>query len=236
MPLLDVCRPALGFDYEIVPSKRKTAAIHVKAGGVQVRIPYGVDRDWAHDFVASKQQWINKKLIQQQASVNRVPSLEMGSQLMWLGRRRTLVFKSSLRHALDVNDNEIVFFAPNLPTHQQILSTLQAYFKHEAKKLLVHLSHEKAALLNVEDHIQQVAFRRTKSKWGHCTSQGRIQYNWLIMGAPMEVIEYLVCHEVCHLLELNHSKKFWNLVASICPDFKQHQKWLKDNGIELSWC
>ena len=60
MPLLDACLPKLGFDYNIVESRRKTAAIHVTPKGVQVRIPQGVDHSWAHDFIASKKNWVQK--------------------------------------------------------------------------------------------------------------------------------------------------------------------------------
>ncbi len=236
MPLLDVCLPELGFDYNIVESRRKTAAIHVTPQGVQVRIPLGVDHSWAHDFIASKKSWVQKKLTQQQGHIQRVPSIELGSQILFLGTWRTLQYQQSSRGVLQVEAKEIIFLFAKEPTQAQILATLQAYFKWQAKELLVSKTFDIAQQINQQDALQKVMFRRTKSKWGHCTSTGSIQYNWLIMGAPMAVIEYLICHEVCHLQELNHSKKFWALVESQCPDYKAQRQWLKDYAMELSWC
>ena len=236
MPLLDACLPQLGFDYKIVESRRKTAAIHVTPQGVQVRIPQGVDYSWAHDFIASKQNWVKKKLTQQQGHIQRVPSLELGSQVLFLGSWRTLKYQQSPRGVLQVEAQEITFLYAKVPTRSQILATLQAYFKWQAKELLVSKTFDIALQINQQDALQKVNFRRTKSKWGHCTSNGSIQYNWLIMGAPMAVIEYLICHEVCHLQELNHSKKFWSLVESLCADYKTQRQWLKDYAMELSWC
>mgnify|MGYP000089820138 FL=1 len=236
MPLLDVCLPDLGFDYTIVESRRKTAAIHVMPQGVEIRIPLGVDHSWAHDFIADKQNWVKKKLNQQQGHIQRVPSLELGTQVLFLGAWRTLKYQQSPRGVLQVEAQEIIFLFAKPPTQPQILATLQAYFKWQAKELLVSKTFGIAQQIHQQDRLQKVMFRRTKSKWGHCTSSGNIQYNWLIMGAPMAVIDYLICHEVCHLQELNHSKKFWALVESVCPDYKVQRQWLKDYAMELSWC
>jgi predicted metal-dependent hydrolase len=244
MPMLDVCPPNLvnnlesdlGFEYKIIESRRKTAAIHVTPKGVQVRIPVGVDHEWARDFLASKKNWVSNKLSQQQGHIQRVPKIELGSQILFLGTWRTLRYQPSTRGVLQIESGEIVFLARKEPTPSQMIATLTAYFKWQAKEHMVQKTSQVVLQIHQQDQFQQVAFRRTKSKWGHCTSTGKIQYNWLIMGAPLRVIEYLICHEVCHLQELNHSRQFWNLVRSVCPDYKVQQQWLKDNSLELSWC
>ena len=244
MPLLDVCIPNLesdldsdlGFEYTIIESRRKTAAIHITPKGVQVRIPVGVDHEWARDFLASKKNWVSKKLNQQQGHIQRVPKIEIGSKILFLGTWRTLKYQPSTRGVLHVSLGEIVFLASKEPSPSQMIATITAYFKWQAKEYMVQKTSQVVLQIQQQDSFQQVAFRRTKSKWGHCTSTGNIQYNWLIMGAPTKVIEYLICHEVCHLQELNHSKKFWALVKSVCPDYEVQRRWLKDNSLELSWC
>ena len=236
MPPLDTCLPPLDFSYKVVESRRQSAAIHVTPAGVQVRIPLGVDHSWAHDFIASKQHWVKKKLSQQQGRMQRVPSLEWGSALLFLGTWRTLKYRQSGRGVLQLEAQEIIFLFANRPTSAQVLAILQAYFQWQAKELLVSKTFDTAQQIQRQDALHKVNFRRTKSKWGHCTSKGNIQYNWLIMGAPMAVITYLVCHEVCHLQELNHSKKFWALVEGLCPDYQHQRRWLKDHAMELSWC
>ena len=226
----------LAFEYSIVRSQRKTAAIHVTSQGVQVRIPKGVSDGWVEEFVVAKQEWINTKLAQQQGKKLRIPVIELGQKVLFLGTWRTLMYVYSVHKKVRLEENAIVFSAAEKPTKKQLLSILQSFFKQQAKQYMVAQTSDKARQLKVVERLLEVVFRRTKSKWGHCTSNGRIQYNWLIMGAPAAVIDYLICHEVSHLIQANHSRAFWSLVEGMSPDYKSHQKWLNDHVLELSWC
>ncbi len=90
-----------------------------------------------------------------------------------------------------------------------------------------------ARYLGVEHKITEIKLRKTKSKWGHCTSTGVLQYNWMIMLAPYSIIDYMITHEVCHLLHMDHSQRFWNRVESICPDCDHYINWLKEHEHRL---
>lgn len=226
----------LSFDYTIVRSQRKSAAIHVASQGVQVRIPYGVSDGWVEEFVVAKQGWIEQKLLQQQSRQSRVPKIEIGEKVLFLGEWHSLTFKCAKRVSVHVEQDAIIYNGPKQPTNSELTHALQNFFKHQAKLLMVTKTTDKARQFKVVERLHAVVFRRTKSKWGHCTSRGRIQYNWLIMGAPITVIDYLISHEVSHLLQANHSRAFWNLVADLCPNYKEHQQWLNDHASELSWC
>jgi predicted metal-dependent hydrolase len=72
-----------------------------------------------------------------------------------------------------------------------------------------------------------------KSRWGSCSSKGDVSYNWKIMQAPSSVIDYVVIHELCHLIEHNHSSKFWNMVEKYCPEWRKSKEWLKRNSMQL---
>lgn len=76
----------------------------------------------------------------------------------------------------------------------------------------------------------RITIRNQKTRWGSCSSKGNLNFNCLLMLTPPEVIDYVVIHELCHRKEMNHSKNFWNQVASIMPEYKTYVKWLKDNG------
>lgn len=76
----------------------------------------------------------------------------------------------------------------------------------------------------------RITIRNQKTRWGSCSSKGNLNFNCMLMLAPNEVIDYVVVHELCHRLEMNHSKGFWEKVEQIMPDYKVHRKWLKDNG------
>ncbi len=79
----------------------------------------------------------------------------------------------------------------------------------------------------------KITIRKQKTRWGSCTSNGNLNFNLLLMLAPDEVVDYVVIHELCHRLEMNHSKAFWNNVSHVMPDYKNHIKWLKIHGNEL---
>lgn len=85
-----------------------------------------------------------------------------------------------------------------------------------------------AGLMNVQPN--KIGFRFQKTKWGSCTSQKHITFNCLLVKAPPYVLDYVVVHELCHIKQMNHSAKFYALLASVLPDYKQAEKWLKTEG------
>jgi predicted metal-dependent hydrolase len=76
----------------------------------------------------------------------------------------------------------------------------------------------------------RITIRNQKSRWGSCSAKGNLNFNVGLLLAPPEVLDYVVVHELCHRKEMNHSPKFWAEVSKLIPDYKQHEKWLKDNG------
>ena len=118
-------------------------------------------------------------------------------------------------------------------------SQMQQKFTEEEMKAL----REKARILLTErvQHFapligvtyNQIFIRAQHTRWGSCSSKGNLNFNCLLALVPMEVLDYVVVHELCHRKELNHSDRFWNEIAKILPDYKVRKKWLKDNGFNL---
>ena len=79
----------------------------------------------------------------------------------------------------------------------------------------------------------RITIRHQKTRWGSCSSSGNLNFNCLLMLAPPEVLDSVVVHELCHRKHMNHSKEFWNMIENILPDYKEHRKWLKENGHTL---
>lgn len=79
----------------------------------------------------------------------------------------------------------------------------------------------------------RVTIRSQRTRWGSCSAEGNLSFNCLLMLMPQEVQDYVIVHELCHLREMNHSQRFWTEVEKHCPDYRSHQKWLKDNGGSL---
>jgi predicted metal-dependent hydrolase len=105
------------------------------------------------------------------------------------------------------------------------------FLKREALHDLERLSHAYAAQLGVK--IRRITMRDQASRWGSCSSTGMLSYSWRLILAPPFVLDYLAAHEVSHLVELNHSPKFWRVLSGICPDMERAKTWLNAHGASL---
>lgn len=79
----------------------------------------------------------------------------------------------------------------------------------------------------------RITIRSQHTRWGSCSAQGNLNFNCLLMLCPQEVQDYVVIHELCHRIHMNHSAAFWNQVEAVCPDYRIHRKWLKEKGGSL---
>ena len=108
---------------------------------------------------------------------------------------------------------------------------LERWLKEQARTRLRARSEAHAATLGTS--FSRIAIRDTRSRWGSCSGAGTLSYSWRVILAPDEVLDYLAAHEVAHLREMNHSARFWGHVKALCPDYREWQGWLRDNGPEL---
>ncbi|HEY8407997.1 MAG TPA: M48 family metallopeptidase [Gaiellaceae bacterium] len=103
--------------------------------------------------------------------------------------------------------------------------------RRAARELVTMLCEDEAAELGVR--WSRIDIRDQRSRWGSCSTRGTLSFNWRLVLAPFEVLDYVVVHELCHLREPNHSRKFWRLVESRRPDWRLHRDWLHEHGPEL---
>lgn len=123
-------------------------------------------------------------------------------------------------------------------TEQAVLQEEGRFTKEEIEKLAnlaMAVIPQKVAyyarLMNVT--YRRITIRNQKTRWGSCTREGNLNFNCLLMMAPPEVLDYVVVHELCHRLEMNHSARFWAQVEKVMPNYKKHRKWLKEHGGKL---
>lgn len=118
------------------------------------------------------------------------------------------------------------------PAEARRLDAFKMRYRDEARRKLT----ERVAFYHplTDGHFSSITIRDQKSRWGSCSSRGTLSFNYRLIFAPLAVLDYVVVHELCHLTYMDHSKEFWNKVASVMPDYKIHRQWLKDHGHELS--
>lgn len=115
--------------------------------------------------------------------------------------------------------------------HEEVDEKMLQELVKQAKKLIPPRVEYFAAMIGVE--YGRIAIRNQKTRWGSCSSKGNLNFNCLLMLVPEDVRDYVIVHELCHLIELNHSPAFWAQVAKYIPDYKEKRKWLKENGSRI---
>lgn len=218
--------------YELIRSRRKTLSISVRGQRVIVRAPLKASRDWIQSFVDEKTDWIQRHLQLEAQRHTERPVIAAGRDFPFLGENRSIRIQAGSPRRVELQQATLY-----LHTDDASSAVLQAmlfnWLRDRARAYMVKRTREVARNLSVEHRLSAVTFRKTRSKWGHCRQDGSIQYNWLIMLAPIAIVDYLIVHETSHLCHMNHSKLFWATVASLCPDYEQHRSWLRNHGHRL---
>ena len=137
--------------------------------------------------------------------------------------------KSKVKTKLDLIDNqEMLLGGKRFGTPRK---QIQIIVKEYAYNLLLEKTKSFSLIMSVNPI--SIKIKDYRSRWGSCSFKGDISYNWKIIFAPIEVIEYLIIHELSHLIFFNHSKEFWLKVEEFQPNFKNYRKWLKNNSYKL---
>lgn len=235
--IAETCRPLFPFEFTIVRSaRRRSISIEVQSAKVVMRAPVNVAEAVLHQFLREKSQWVQEKIQSQAQSQVAIPqyTYSAGSRLPFLGREITLVLGVGTQARVVLYEEQLHVLLSRrrrLSAPEQTRRLVSVWYQEQALKLLSDKTNRLTASMDLRH--TGVSIRATRTKWGHCTSRGAIQYNWQIILAPEAIVDYLVAHEVCHLRHHNHSRAFWQLVASVCPDYLRCRAWLKAHGQQL---
>ena len=214
-------------------ARRRTVSLEVRDAQLLVRAPVGIAERDLDRFVRQKSDWIARKVRAQQQMLARIPEYRYvsGTRLPFMGQQLTLSVTMGSRGRVEqVGDRLAVCCSrrSRLEPEAQARRLVQGWYQEQGLERL--RAKTDALTRQMELSHSGVRVRVTRSKWGHCTRSGEIQYNWQILLAPEAVVDYLVAHEVCHLRHMNHSRAFWQLVGQVCPDYLRQRDWLKANG------
>ena len=205
--------------------------------GLEVVAPLGADLAWIERAIREKSAWIHAKLAGMEAHVIAPrPPLADGRVLSYLGEPVRLALRTGappgrFRATLREGVLTLTVAASAASDDAIVRAALEAWYRRQARMVFA----ERIAQCNAAYGFTygRVAIKDQKSRWGSCSRQGNLNFNWRLLLAPLPVLDYVVYHELAHLKEPNHAPAFWAVVAGACPDFRLHRRWLKQHGQEL---
>lgn len=229
--------------YRFVTSNRKTISIQVSAEGVTIRAPRTMTKDAAMKLAHTKLKWIVKhyKQMQQRNLISPIKQLHEGSEVLYRGMTKTLQYEklatTSKGNQKDYVrlEGDRIYVATTEHTSDSIRAILEAWYREEARTRLLQRIQYYCNQYDFGKSVNRVYIKDQKSRWGSCSSKCNLNFNYRLILAPDDVLDYIVVHELCHLKHMNHSVQFWNAVEEILPQYQTSKQWLRDHGASLQW-
>ena len=176
-------------------------------------------------FAAERIDWISTRL----QHLPEVVRFEENNLISYRGAPCRLTAEGSGRVARMITGQPNTLCAPGDPETLHLRVT--RYPKKQARADITRSVNRHAATLGVS--YNGISVKDTRSRWGSCTADGKLSFSWRLIMAPSEVLDYVAAHECAHLLEMNHSPRFWAHVATCCSDWKRQRSWLREHGAGL---
>ncbi len=219
----------MDFSCRIVRSRRKTIAIHILPNGeVEVRCPRYVSDTEIQKIVQQHESWIKKKQMTLKKHKPFHGRLHDGCEIFYLGRSYPLRFAEVKKTSWT---GEEVLFPRNKSRH--IRQTLETWYKQQARSLFVERLDHYCAPYGL--HYRGLRISSALKRYGSCSAKNQISLSWRLILLPLELIDYVVVHELVHTREKHHQKNFWKTVEAILPDYKEREKKLKEKPLSSYW-
>lgn len=225
------------FSCRLEPSKRlRRVYIHLHPqDGLIVRTPAAMSPSSAEKLLKTKEEWI-KAEIEELSRLCPRREYRDGEKIPYLGKDMFLkISGNSNCHRASWSESELHLTFPSMRQgldREQVRALLSRVYMDKAKKWLP----ERVERINASSfgyEIKRVTVKNQARILGSCSSLGNLNFNWRLILAPVAVIDYVIVHELTHLMEMNHSKVFWQAVAQKCPDYQKHRVWLRIMGRTL---
>jgi predicted metal-dependent hydrolase len=222
--------------YVLKRSARRSIGFAIDSTGLTITAPRWVTLADIETAITEKQRWIFTKLIEWQTRVEQraLPKVDWkdGAEVPYLGQPvRVKLGSPQGTLAFNADDAALQVPLPLQADPQQIKDRVQGWLQGEAKRLFG----ERLAIYSEKLGVNYRAYALSSAatRWGSCSSDGKIRLNWRLIHFPLSIIDYVVAHELAHLREMNHSPRFWQTVESIFPEFREARQTLKSHPPEL---
>lgn len=215
--------------FEIKYKKRTTMSIHIDSyGNVEVHSPKGISDKSVIQALEEKWDWIQQKQkeMKDRTLGPMVKTYEHGERFLYLGKEYPIQIShdNNIQQDYAVLEEEKLHIFVQQFDDEKIKQALKRFYYQQCKMLV-----EKSIKFyqsNFKSKPRSIRITDNKTNWGTCDSRQQLTFNWKLAMAPQEVIDYVVVHEMCHMVHLNHDRSFWRLVGKILPDYKLQENWL----------
>jgi predicted metal-dependent hydrolase len=223
-----------GFIAEVIRTQRiKSADIRVEDGAVSIVVPNALDTKRIDKLLSDKKIWIKSKLkLHKEAQSTNSKKFISGEAFPYLGRNYRLKVYSGAFDPIKLVQGQLTVTVPGGKKNTDaIRNALIHWYKEKAERKLNEKVDRLVKIASFKP--KSVGIKSYKSRWGSCSSKGKVDFNWKIIMAPNRIVDYVVAHELCHLKHHDHSPKFWKAVERLIPDYASCREWLKENAERL---
>lgn len=228
-------------NYNLMRSNRKTIAIKITVQGeIKVLCPQGCSKNYIDNIMEQKSKWILKKLeeIRKRAEGSNMRGIKNGDFIDVNGIKYELKINegaSQNKSWIEEETKKVIIEIEKKASQENSENIIRELVKQclalKTRKVFIERTEHYCNKLSLR--VGKITVKDQKSLWGSCSAKNNLNYNWKLILAPKEVLDYVVVHEVCHIKHKNHSKDFWGFVEEAMPEYKKFRKWLKVNGGQL---
>jgi predicted metal-dependent hydrolase len=216
-------------------ARARCARLEIRqATGLTIVIPKSYNVTDISDLIQKKKRWILNNLTRycQAQPPATGKKLKSGDSIPYLGRELKLVTQQTQENddSAVLERNKLIISLGNKNNGLDLV--LEQWYRMQAAQLIKEKADKLSARFGLA--YNRLTIRGQKSRWGSCSRKGNLSFNWKLMMTPEPVIDYVITHELLHLKEMNHTKKFWELVSKHCPHWRERRKWLKEHEAELT--
>lgn len=213
---------------KIIKSNRKTISLQlIPTGELIVKAPYTVTKKFLYEFILRKQNWIldKQKLIKQAVQLKK--QAQEKDTITYLGDEHPVIKVDNLKEIIKFDKQFLI----DTNSHPHIKTILSHWYAQQAEKTITMLVTIYTKKYNLK--YRNITIGSAVKRFGSCRNDGSLRFSRRIMLMPLKIVEYIVVHELSHLVHMNHSNKFWQQVGIMMPEYKLHEKWLKDRRYHL---
>jgi predicted metal-dependent hydrolase len=215
--------------FDLIYKKRTSMGIYIDLyGNVEVQAPKGTSEEGVLQLLEEKWDWVQQrtKEMKERTVEQKGKVYQHGESFLYLGT----AYPIQISQDIDIKQDHVVFEGDKLHIYvkqledERIKQALKRFYYQQCKALVERSIQSYRSSFKLKP--RSIRITDNKSTWGTCDSKLQLTFNWKLAMAPLQVIDYVVVHEMCHMVHLNHDRSFWRLVGKILPDYEQRQNWL----------